>query len=74
MCNCGHEDVERSQADRLRKRAVLCAAGAACMAGLPALFVTGGTSHHVLVFTVIASQIALLSAAVHAIRQRRRLS
>jgi hypothetical protein len=74
MCNCGHDGCESNEADRLRKRAVQCGAAAACMAAIPALFVTSGRSHHVLVFAVIAMQVVLLVMALHFIRQRRRLS
>ncbi len=74
MCNCGHDSCESNEADRLRKRAMQCGGGAVCMAVVPALFVTSGSSHHLLVFAVVALQVVLLAKAVHFLRQRRQLS
>jgi hypothetical protein len=70
MCNCGHDVCDTAEAESLKKKAVVTAAGAAALAGIPAVLATG-TSHHGVLGAVIALQAVFIVRAVYLVRQRK---
>jgi hypothetical protein len=73
MCNCGCDVDDRNEADGLKKKATVTAAGAACFGVVPVVFSAPGPAHHMIVYGVIALQVGLITRALFLIRQRKQM-
>jgi len=70
MCNCGHE--ERDEAARLKRVFIASVAGAAVLAGIPAMMPTMH-GHHALLAVVIVAQLGFVANALRALVRRKAL-